>query len=1843
MSNKAISELQEYTGALTGKEILIISNEDEEGMLVSQKYNLKTFRNEVGNTVYSEVSGEICALTSHISSTLSDALSVLENATSALSSLSSDVSSFYDKVSAHISTEISTFEYNVSNDVSTYVEEVTIPLKTIVAMSSLDYYTLIGDKLCCEKFLEEAAAKGPEALSAAQKVLWFDTSEDDGFHQLDQIRRMDSLQVQIYRLGVQMKDLHKVLENGVIPGDAYNDAKDEMIEFSDMLQPPDEIITTSEKLIEMSIYGNYYCKNKQLYYLMFNPSGWLPDKTQFIWIINEHDDSSSKVKTLSCKVNENVYQLRVALNEKVISSMASFVLEGAIYKEGESYSYSDDQEIIDSVIDALSATEQNAMSFYVSSDYVDPEFSNDPVITEDFDIEFTKGAADIQEPTITIKGNDYIDKSAMYYAIVNDTTKKFPLNVNTNWYFLSSYTDDEGVAHEVKTNSITKTFYLDDAMSQTGWVKYELLHWVQTPFCQISVTYDEKCTLKQVSEISADVHVESNYDKLISATKVIKGVGGIKPNTSLVEPTVKAVCAKFDDKVSLLEKQTTLYQGELVFFKDTNQLAVWNGEKFMTLNSSESSGLSKEEIQNIGFDCLNFTANSSKPYVSRVSTTSDGNLKVVQQSRNDVDSDYGIENDKKWPGIYVSHLLQIGKVFCGGKACSEYDVFNNKLGDLPLASHNFVELVNASDNDIYLDKVYLIYHTTDTEFQPSKTQSGNSEFEFIKLEGKIKAHGTYLIRGARCNPTKSAMIKVPKCDLEWKKRQASDKDILVGNYREFTRTGNLIEFSEKSASFFLYYATANSVDSSKHGDNIRDLVINKNTDIAGYIDLFGLQGSIAPSFYNTEPGYESPTSTLHNMLIYKWFYMDPASQGNKDKGKRSEKTVITSVNLEKQPIEFFGDTRKRDKFYYSDDQKLKFAPTSSTDEDAGIFSGKSHFTADEPNMINVTFGIQATRSPSKLASRCFNWVSVGYHDEFICYRKQGTSKWNKAYSITAESVNRQINDRVANKATVFGSDAISYGFKFTLSDILEGPLAKKSTLSSIVICAKRNWLGVSSTDPALGVVTIDGSEVADPSLLDQCSFGSSRWTFNGSEWLQSSNELVLVVNGTMSLNKIAQSDASEQDMKFEFAEDVIEVVPDGIVECKLMSADGTSCAIGIKISDEIASANVCNYSAFNGTTYTSDPNKSAVFAIKILTDIYQEYHDQYDRFRWAASDGTFATTHKVILHEVLEDGTYEYYIGREGNDKYASPVNTFHVDKDEDVNVKFSFIQVSDQQGFNWLEYQAWKAACKEISKSEKDFNFTINTGDIAQSGNRVSEWLDYHNGRKFLSTKEEMFTIGNNDLCGFPQHILGDGGDDTSKYNLINVLNYYVFELDPYNICKGTFPKNGDTHKEYPLYSLYSFNYGQWHFISLVSEIREYYAAAFGISNSEFSDDLNADVERWFRKDLVDYMRMNGVSDCSRCIVYMHEMPFTIVTPGFFDKEGLVGGYEQCGRSIRNKVNNAAATGCKLNIENRNGDYRFSRIFKKAGIRLVIGGHKHTFSLSNPLYDAPDGVVVPDGQLTEFDSDTVTPDQFMTKEVDYILSRKPVIELPLNGTFEFVASKKASVLEAIDDSAKRTEVESLFDELESQYESHDETGFEAALNALVVKVAENGIATFENINQSSKKLKDFIRFRFVNKITAPTFVMSQATGYKIISNKELPSAIAGNTVSRYTPWLLSYCASRGDSNTATAWSGKVNGTQCRPTYIRYDFDANNIRAQIMQVDGIYNVKYEGGGKKDTYPAYTLDNQNTQLSCIPITFGSFGKHNMVSPKVEVYTPTMLDEYMQIYKDYISDDTYIIKL
>lgn len=125
------------------------------------------------------------------------------------------------------------------------------------------------------------------------------------------------------------------------------------------------------------------------------------------------------------------------------------------------------------------------------------------------------------------------------------------------------------------------------------------------------------------------MYVESNYDNSLSASKDISGIGGVYPLTSLVEPTVKAVCAKVDDKANIVEKTATMHTGELVYFSDSDQLAVYNGTKFMTLNTSSSSGLTKEQIQDIGLDYLTFSPNSSSKVLNKVMTTSDGKIHVL--------------------------------------------------------------------------------------------------------------------------------------------------------------------------------------------------------------------------------------------------------------------------------------------------------------------------------------------------------------------------------------------------------------------------------------------------------------------------------------------------------------------------------------------------------------------------------------------------------------------------------------------------------------------------------------------------------------------------------------------------------------------------------------------------------------------------------------------------------------------------------------------------------------------------------------------------------------------------------------------------------------------------------------------------------------------------------------------------------------------------------------------------------------------------------------------------------------------------------------------------------------
>lgn len=466
----------------------------------------------------------------------------------------------------------------------------------------------------------------------------------------------------------------------------------------------------------------------------------------------------------------------------------------------------------------------------------------------------------------------------------------------------------------------------------------------------------------------------------------------------------------------------------------------------------------------------------------------------------------------------------------------------------------------------------------------------------------------------------------------------------------------------------------------------------------------------------------------------------------------------------------------------------------------------------------------------------------------------------------------------------------------------------------------------------------------------------------------------------------------------------------------------------------------------------------------------------YNRIRWITTNGTAVTTHKAIVRD-LAAGKYYYRVGRLNDDSYKSDIYEFTVRASEDVT-SFSFVQTSDQQGFNWLEYQAWKKSALQISN--EDIDFTINTGDITQNGNRESEWLDYYDGRKYLRGLEEMFTIGNNDLCGVIEYNLGDGTASTYKINHNNVLYYYCFELDENNLPHF---HSGDT--EFWMPSIYSFDYGEYHFVSINSEFATNTYKVYTSESGTFMMDAYSQMADWFKKDLQIWKGVTTEpANCGKCLVYMHEMPYTIITHA---------------TASENKVRG----GSKLNTTRTNGKaYYWSRIFKKYGIRLVFGGHKHTYSMTKPVYDAPENYL--NGHSVRQGAD-------LMGDITEKITMKPVVQVT------------------------------------SQSEIVD---------------------------------TDMARFELVSKINAPVYVMCQATGYKLVSNQEIPCRESDNIA-----WLKKYFpgAPSGDADTA-------NPEQYRPTYIKYTVSPTDIKVDAYHIVNVYSepTNNKAGSFNINYQAYGL-------------------------------------------------------
>ena len=922
--------------------------------------------------------------------------------------------------------------------------------------------------------------------------------------------------------------------------------------------------------------------------------------------------------------------------------------------------------------------------------------------------------------------------------------------------------------------------------------------------------------------------------------------------------TVPNISVKVDTSENFGKNKRNLIDGELIWITDKTSLYIYINGKFVPVSSGSGGNIpttddmTQEDIEKLYFNHLGFTNSKKEQY--KMEVNENGNIIVYNTANYD-----GNIGNKGAYGSYISDYLRINSIFLGG--------VSTKLDSFSACSHNYVELANGSTKDINLNGIYLLYRAP-----------GIDDWTPLALRGIIKAGSTFLIRGARCSYKSNITLDVDTYDQLWK---VNDK---------------LIEFNRGGGCFYLVCSDNGKFYKNTDPVTLKELSgytpYSPDSTPLGYIDFVGIKTKettyTIPSEGNS-PISPNSTEDPKDCIFIRSFPLDPCKQAQKTQDKKKSSALWTYINMSIKSKEGFP--------YYSMQDKHLFVPKGSILQ-KNIFDVRSTFSESKPNILNITFGIQATDAGNG-ATRCFNWISVGYYDEYIEYKKS-SEDWGTA---------------------------------------------KKA------------------------------------------------------------------------------------------------------------------------------------YSILKGNTY-SDNN------INTFIDIYT-------RIKWVTTNGTAVTTHKAIVRG-LSAGTYDVRIRRDNDENYVGDISHFTVRTDSEVNSGFTFVQTTDQQAFNFYEYQAWTKAAYAINNNHPTIQFTINTGDMTQNGNRENEWLDYYNGRKDLNNIEDMVTIGNNDLCGIIPYELGDGSAGRYKINHKNIQYYYCFELPTNNKPIFTYKLSdkldtsllgdvlsydiGNNTFTYYMPSLYSFNYGKYHFICLNSEFApNTYQCYYNSPNIAdlFKQHAFYNMYKWLEKDY-DSSRNN--------IAYMHELPFCIVVGN--TSTGIA-----TARTIANgsKLNNSfvdgigKTPGATDNTASFVGGCSFSEFFQTHNIKLCLGGHKHTYSLS---YPTKENISNSDG----------------TREVDYN-------------------------------------------------------------NPIVDRSGNNGV----------------------------TYAMCQATGYKLVSNKELPgSGIA---------WLRKYFPMKA--------GGSASTSQYYPMYNLFTVSNNSVNIQSYAV---YNIYSENGTKvtnfniNSQYPEFLtknstpIDNTNVTIT-----------------------------------------------
>lgn len=314
--------------------------------------------------------------------------------------------------------------------------------------------------------------------------------------------------------------------------------------------------------------------------------------------------------------------------------------------------------------------------------------------------------------------------------------------------------------------------------------------------------------------------------------------------------------------------------------------------------------------------------------------------------------------------------------------------------------------------------------------------------------------------------------------------------------------------------------------------------------------------------------------------------------------------------------------------------------------------------------------------------------------------------------------------------------------------------------------------------------------------------------------------------------------------------------------------------------------------------------------LESITDISSPYNKVTTR----GYDGVWFTTHKQIVSG-LTPNVYEFRVGRL-NTEYWSDIYEFEIAQPTD---DWGFTMTTDQQCWNWKEYEPWRISAEHIYKWENDLDpaypatgtknvgFHLNAGDMTENGIRPFEWMYYYNAGASLNNNYcQINAVGNNDLC--PEE-----GKNYGKVNPDSFEWFYTFEHNPNNMPRlpdGTLMK-----------AVYSFDYNNAHFVVL--------------NSNNYIEEQKA----WFRADMDE---VNARPNPPRWkIVLVHDAMFNIVTD----------------------VNPTRDTGMnQRNDPDLTKRYSWSRLLEEYGVHLVLSGHKHTYSRSKPVLERLDneGNVIP-------------------------------------------------------------------------------------------------------------------------------------------------------------------------------------------------------------------------------------------------------------------------------------------